>query len=69
VRPKLNDQQCLIPTEQFVEITNMDLTQCYVLYTDGKLPIVRCPHHTFVDIADFRAKQYLPDYKPAKDLF
>jgi hypothetical protein len=59
----------LVSTREFVELTKMDLTQFYLLYVSGKLPINKKRHDTFIDINDVRAKQYLPDYKPVKDLF
>ena len=60
--------QRLVTTQDFVELTNMDLTQFFSCYESGKLPITKKKHNTFVDINDIRARQYLPDYKP-KDLF
>jgi hypothetical protein len=69
MRSTMNSDQCLVTTEDFVHITNMDLTQFYILYISGKLPLVKRPHHVFVDIGDLRARQYLPDYKPMNDLF
>ena len=62
-------EEHLVTTEEFVSMTNMDLTQFYILFDSGKLPIVKRPHHVFVDINDIRARRYLPDYKPTKDLF
>lgn len=63
------NEQCLVTTEEFVQLTKMDDTQFYMLYISGKLPLVKRPHHVFVDISDVRAKKYLPDYKPVKELF
>jgi hypothetical protein len=58
----------LVNTREFVELTKMDLTQFYLLYQSGKLPITEKKHDTYIDINDIRARQYLPDYKP-NDLF
>lgn len=63
-------EQRLVTTTEFVEITQMDITQFYVLFCTGKLPIVRRGRGTcYVDINDIRAKCWLPDYKPERDLF
>ena len=61
--------QELVTTEEFVRMTNMDPTQFYILYLDKQLPVVKSGNHFYIDIADTRARQYLPDYKPIKDLF
>ena len=59
----------LVTTEEFVRIAKMDRTQCYILFMDNKLPITELDHQLYVDIDDIRARQFLPDYKPLKDLF
>jgi hypothetical protein len=58
----------LVNTREFVELTKMDLTQFYMLYSTGKLPVKKMKNDTFIDVNDIRAKQWLPDYKPL-DLF
>jgi hypothetical protein len=58
-----------VMTEDFVRLTKMDPTQFYLLFVDKKLPIAKIGNHFYVDIDDVRARQYLPDYKPMKDLF
>lgn len=49
--------QNLIPTEEFVEMTNMDRTEFYLLFHTGKLPIVKKPDHFYVDMNDIRARR------------
>jgi hypothetical protein len=58
-----------VTTEDFVEITNMDRTQFYILFIDRKLPIAEFGHHYYINMRDIRARRWLPDYKPEKDLF
>jgi hypothetical protein len=49
--------QNLIPTEEFVEMTNMDRTEFYLLFHTVKLPIVKKPDHFYVDMNDIRARR------------
>jgi hypothetical protein len=58
----------LVTTREFVGLTKMDLTQFYMLYSTGKLPVKKTKNETYININDIRARQYLPDYKPV-DLF
>jgi hypothetical protein len=61
--------QRLVPTREFLDMTNMNPTQFFLLYETAKLPIVRKNHNAFIDINDVRAARYLPNYQPAKNLF
>jgi hypothetical protein len=58
-----------IPSEQFVRMVRMELVDLFLLLENKKLPIKYINHHLHIDISDKRARQYLPDYKIAKDLF
>jgi hypothetical protein len=54
----------LVNTQEFVELTKMDLTQFYLLFESRQLPIKKTRTETYIEINDIRARQYLPDYKP-----
>jgi hypothetical protein len=54
----------LVNTQEFVELTKMDLTQFYLLFESRQLPIKNTRTETYIEINDIRARQYLPDYKP-----
>ena len=56
-----------VTSEEFVDMTNMELVQLFMLLEDNKLPIARINHHLHIDINDDRAKIWLPEAK--KDLF
>jgi|HubBroStandDraft_5_1064220.scaffolds.fasta_scaffold1307468_1 hypothetical protein len=58
----------LVNTREFVELTKMDLTQFFMLYETGKLPVTKKKNDTYIDINDGRAKRYMPGYEPV-DLF
>jgi hypothetical protein len=64
-------KQELITNEEFIERTQMDHTQLYLLYQESKIPTVRIKGHYYVDVNDERIAQYLPDRKarPKMDLF
>jgi hypothetical protein len=51
-KPKPN----YITTEEFIDMTNMELVQLFMLLEDNKLPITRINHHLHIDINDERAK-------------
>jgi hypothetical protein len=55
--------QHLVMPQEFMELAKMDLTQFYVLYEAGKLPIIKRPQSVYIDINDSRAQRYMPDYK------
>jgi hypothetical protein len=60
--------QHLVMPQEFMELAKMDLTQFYILYEAGKLPIIKRPQSVYIDINDSRAQRYMPDYKSV-DLF
>ena len=61
--------QKLVPSQDFVEISGMDMMTFYLLFEDRKLPVVRKERgHVYIDINDIRARRWLPDYEP-KGLF
>jgi hypothetical protein len=62
-KPKPN----YVTSEEFIDMTNMELVQLFMLLEDNKLPIARINHHLHIDISDDRAKIWLPEAK--KDLF
>jgi hypothetical protein len=55
--------QHLVAPQEFIELTKIDLTQFYVLYEGGKLPIIKRRQTVYIDINDGRAQKYMPDYK------
>lgn len=62
-------EQHLVTSDEFLAITHMDMSRFYILFIDGKLPIVERQSYKYIDVGDIRARQYLPDYRPEKDLF
>jgi hypothetical protein len=62
-------QQHLVTSYEFLAMTDMDVSQFYILFIDGKLPIVERQDYKYIDVGDVRARQWLPDYRPEKDLF
>ena len=56
-----------VTSEEFVDMTNMELVQLFMLLEDNKLPITRINHHLHIDINGERAKIWLLENK--KDLF
>ena len=56
-----------VTSEEFVDMTNMELVQLFMLLEDNKLPTTRINHHLHIDINDERAKIWLLENK--KDLF
>jgi hypothetical protein len=64
-----NNAQCLVPIEQFVRMTNMELTTFYILYIGDKLPIVKRPVMCLLTLVILERGSTCLDYKPVKDLF
>jgi hypothetical protein len=62
-------EQHLVTSYEFLAMTPMDVSRFYILFIDGKLPIVERQNYMYIDVGDVRAQQWLPDYKPEKDLF
>jgi hypothetical protein len=58
-----------VTTEEFVAMTNIDLIRLFFLLEEKKLRTEKINKHLHIDISDERARQYMPDYKPMKDLF
>jgi hypothetical protein len=56
-----------ITSEEFIELTKIELVTLFLLLDDRKLPTAYINKHLYVDINDERAKCWLPEAK--KDLF
>jgi hypothetical protein len=63
--------QNLVTSQEFIALTNMDVSRFYILFIDNKLPIVEKDKYKYIDINDIRARRYMSDYvpEPMKDLF
>ena len=57
MRSKPNSEQCLVTTEDFVQIANMDL-KFYALLVKRRLPVVMGGGDYHIDPADVRPRQY-----------
>jgi hypothetical protein len=62
-------KQNLVRSQEFILMTKMEGSQFYMLFIDGKLPIVERDGYKYIDLNDIRARRWLPDYQPLKDLF
>ena len=49
---------CLIRSQEFVEITNMDMMTFYLMFIDNKLPIVRRNRNVYIDLHDIKRKGF-----------
>lgn len=58
-----------VTTEEFIEMTQMELIDLYMLLEGKAITTKRINHHLHIDMNDKVARQYLPDYEPEKDLF
>jgi hypothetical protein len=61
-KPKPN----YVTSEEFIDMTNTELVQLFMLLEENKLPTKYINKHLHVDINDDRAKCWLPEVK--KDL-